>query len=56
MPFKSKAQRERARRQMEEGVISKEMFDKWNEGTPEDLPERLHPKKEEKKEEKKGKK
>lgn len=46
MPFKSEAQRERARKQMERGEITKEKFDEWNEGTPKNLPERLHPKKE----------
>jgi hypothetical protein len=45
MPFKSEAQRERARKQMEEGKITKETFDKWDKVTPKKIPDRIHPKK-----------
>ena len=52
MPFKSEAQRERARKMLENGGITQAVFDEWNKGTPEKLPERLHPKKEPKEEKK----
>lgn len=45
MPFKSVAQRDRALRMLEAGEIDTSTFNKWDEGTPDDLPERLHPKK-----------
>lgn len=46
MAFKSKAQRDKAKRMLEKKQISQATFDRWDEGTPKDLPERLHPKKE----------
>ncbi len=45
MPFKSEAQRERARRQVKEGKITQEQFDKWDKDTPKKIPKRIHPKK-----------
>lgn len=45
MPFKSEAQRERARKQVERGEITQAKFDEWNEGTPKKIPERIHVKK-----------
>lgn len=45
MPFKSKAQRDRALGQLARGEIDQATYDKWNEGTPKKIPERLHPKK-----------
>lgn len=46
MPFKSVAHREHCRGMLERGEITPETFNKWSEGTPEELPERLGPKKE----------
>lgn len=45
MPFKSEAQRDRARKQMERGEITREVFDKWDKGTPKKVPDRIKPKK-----------
>lgn len=47
-PFKSKAQMERCKRLVAEGVLTQKQFDEQLAATPhhEGLPERLHPKKE----------
>lgn len=46
MPFKSKAQRDKFVELLAAGKITQEIFDKMQEGTPDELPERLHPKRE----------
>lgn len=47
MAFKSKAQRDKMKELLEQGVLTQEKYDKMEEGTPPDdeLPDRLHPKK-----------
>ena len=44
MPFKSKAQRRKFAKLVEEGKISKKTFDEWDKDTPEDIPEHTTPK------------
>lgn len=48
-PFVSKAQMERSRKLVQQGVITQEQFDESLKATPEPdkLPERIHPKKDE---------
>lgn len=43
MPFKSKAQKDRFAKLLDEGRITQELHDKMAHGTPEELPERITP-------------
>lgn len=45
MPFKSEAQRQRAKDQLEKGVIDQKTYDSWDKGTPKKIPDRVKPKK-----------
>lgn len=45
MPFKSEAQRQRAKDQLARGEIDQKTYDEWDKGTPKKIPDRIHPKK-----------
>ena len=45
MPFKSEAQRQRAKDQLAKGAIDQKTYDSWAKGTPKKIPDRVTPKK-----------